>query len=296
MTTTADLISETRQHFLGGIKEQKNKLGSAIDADDTTVAVDYDLGSIGPGAVLSIGLERMYVWAAASMANIVVERGWDGTAATTHADGAIISVNARCDDFSILRAINNDLASLSSPNKGLYRLRSVDLTYNPSSYGYDLTSAGTVIGPPLEVWAEGTGTGEWVRVPPGAYVYNPSADTSDFASGRSLDLIGYGTPGQSVRVVYRAPFVPLTTLAQDVQAVSFLPATANDIPPMGAALQLATGRPFARSDAQAQGSTRRAEEVSTQDTLIATSGLRARHEDRIRDEALRLVAEHGQAI
>lgn len=297
MTLVSDLVAETRGYFLGGIREQKNKLasgGTTASLNDTTLTFTYALGPIAAGAVLTIGLERMLVWQVSS-SDVTVQRAYDGTTLATHTVGDLVSINSRCDDFAIVRAFNNELAALSSPVRGLYRVRSIDLTYNPATDGYDLASSGTVIGAPLAVLAEGTGPGEWSRLPPSAWRYNASADSTDFPSGRSI-TVGFGSTGLKIRVVYRAPFVALTTLAQDVNAISFLPASANDLLPMGAALQLGSARPMQRADLQAQGSNRRAEETSTQDTLIAVAGLRARYEQRILDEASRLAAEHPQGI
>lgn len=297
MTTAADLIAETRTYFLGNLREQKNKLASDVDTDDTAFTFTYPLGSIQAGAVLTVGLERMYVWAV-SASTVTVERGWDGTTAAAHTAGDVVSINSRCDDFAIFRALNNELNTLSSPARGLFRVRAANFTYNPSTYGYDLATAtfGSIIGSPLAVLAEGSGAGEWTPLLASGWNYNAAADTTDFPSGRSLTLLSGGSSGLNVRLVYRAPFVALTSTATDVNTASFFPSTANDILPMGAALQLASTRPMQRADVGAQGSTRRAEEVSTQDTLIAVSGLRARYEQRIQDEATRLAAEFPQAI
>lgn len=291
MTTTADLIAEARQYFLAGIREEKNKLTTTMNTSVTSVTWTHDTGAIQVGSILTIGLERMYVWTVSGQ-TATVERGWEETTPAAHTAGDIISINARCDDFAIFRALNNELSALTSPNKGLYRVASIDLTYNPSTYGYDLDGVTDIIGAPLQVLAEGTGAGEWDEIPRSLWAYNASADADDFPSGRSLILNGAGTSGLKVRFLYRAPFVALTALTDDMQDDVELPATANDIPPMGAALQLASARPMQRADVAAQGSSRRAEETSTQDTLISVGGLRSRYEDRIRDEAMRLVAQY----
>lgn len=298
MTTVADMVSETRQHFLGGLRERKDKLAAGLTASltDTTVTVTYDAAPIGIGSVLTIGIERMLVWTEPnSSKQVTVERAWDGTSVATHAIGDIVSVNSRCDDFAIFRALKNVLGSLSSPRRGLFRVRSLDLTYNASTYGYDMASSGTVIGTPLSVSAEGNGSGEWVPLPSDDWRYEANADLTDFASGRAV-FTTTGVSGRRLRVLYRAPFVLPTLLTDDVQNTVFLPSSANDIPPMGAALQLAAGRPMRRADVDGQGSTRRAEETSTQDTLIATTGLRTTYEERIADEAARMASDFPTAL
>lgn len=296
MTTTADLIADTRQHLLSGHREQMNKLAAAVTTTTaTTISLTYDMRLIQENSIISIGLERMFVWETSESAKTAtVERGWDGSTATTHLINSIVRVDARYDDFAIFRAINQDIADLSSPANGLYRTRSVDLTYVTSTYGYDL--AADMIGPPLRVLGKYPGgTGNWA--PLNGWRFDGSADTTDFASGRSLHLDdSQGSPGLAVRVVYAAPFGQLAALSDDVQAVAFLPSTCNDIPPLGAAATLAAGRPMRRSDLDAAGSARRSEEVSTQDTLIAPRGLLSRREARIAAEASRLDALNGSFV
>lgn len=295
MTITSDLVAETRQHFLGGIRERKNKLNGEITAAATTVSFTYTASGVDEGSILTCGLERMYVWQA-SGTSAVVERGWDGTTAASHASGAIVAVDSRCDDFAIFRALNNELASLSSPENGLYQVTSVDVTSTSGTYGYDLAGVTNIIGSPLAVLSRSNSGGVWDPIKPGDYLYNPSADTDDFPSGKSIMFYDSYTSGQPIRVLYRVPFTSLATLADNVQTVTGLPATANDILPLGAALQLALGRPMDRADLDAQGSTRRAEEVSAQDTLMATSLLRDRRSSRIAEEAARLAGAHALHI
>lgn len=295
-TLASDLIAETRGHLLGGYRESVNKLAAAVTTtSQSTITFTYDLGPIKQGAVLSVGLERMYVWDTPSATTATVERGWEGTTATTHLINAVCRVNSRYDDFAILRAINRTLDEISSPLHGLYRVRALDLTASAASSGYDLTGVGTVIGDPLAVLVEDTSLREWMPLKRSDWQYNPNADTSDFASGMSIHTV-YGVPGQSIRVIYASPFTNLTALTDDVQTVAFLPATANDIPPLGAAHKLALSKPMRRADQEAQGSSRRAEEVTTQDTYISARGLNQQYLDRIQAEAARLAALYPQAI
>lgn len=296
MTTAADLVADTRQHLLSGHREQMNKLAAAISSTSaTSISFTYDMRLIKVGSVISIGLERMYVWAVDEAAKTAtVERGWDGSTAATHLINTVVRVDARYDDFAIFRALNQDIADLSSPENGLYRTRNVDLTYSASTYGYNLAS--DMIGAPLAVLGKFTGgTGNWVSLT--GWRFNGSADTTDFASGRSLHLdADQGSPGLTIRVVYAAPFTQMTTLADDMQTTVFLPSTCNDIPPLGAAARLAAGRPMRRSDLDAAGSARRSEEVSTQDTLVAPRGLLSARQSRIAAEASRLSALNGDLL
>lgn len=296
MTTAQDMVNETRLHLLGGFRETATKLTADIAVGATALSFLYEVGAIKAGSVLSIGLERMYVWATSTPTTATVERGWDGTTAVAHTTSEIVRVNSRYDDYTILRALNHEIDDLSSPANGMFKIGTLDLTFDASTYGYDLTAVSAMIGPPLRVLTEGSGTGDWTPLKPSQYEYLSSADTGDFASGRAILLTsGYGTPGQSLRLVYRAPFTQFATLADNATATG-LPSTAYDIPPLGAAATLGASRPMKRSDIDSQGSSRRAEEVTTQDTLISSRGLLAQRDRRIQSEAARLAAEYPQVI
>lgn len=288
MTSASDLVAETRQHLLHGTREGINKLATTLDADDTDVVLTYDLRGVQEGAVISLGLERMYVWSSTvSSKTASVERGWDGTIAVAHTAGEIVRVNSRFDDFAIFRALNEDILDLSSPENGLFQVTSLDLTYATTTYGYDLNAS--MIGAPLLVEAEYPGgTGNWSRL--SGWQFNPNADSTDFPSGKSLHLLGdQGSPGRTVRVVYAAAFETFLDLTDDTEDIG-LPDTCADIPPLGAAARLLAGRASRRSDLDAQGSTRRSEEVSTNDALASPRGLLAQRQMRINSEAARLAA------
>lgn len=296
-TTAADLVAETRRHLRHGERPQVNKLAAAVATTTaTSITLTYDLGPITDGSTLSIGLERMYVWAVDSTTKVAtVERGWDGSTASTHADDSIVRVNEHFDDFAIVRALNADLADLSSPVNGLFKTTSVDRTYSASTYGYNLDA--DIIGEPIAVLVENLGgTANWTRLAPAEWVFDASADTTDFSSGTSLRIIGSVEPGRTIRVVYREPFVDIESLIDDMQDDIGLPASANDIPPLGAAVALLSGRPARRSQLDTQGSTRRAEEVSTNDTLQSVRALLARREQRVAAEAARISANYASLI
>lgn len=291
-TLVSDVCAEARGYLLGNLREQKNKLASGAtttSASDDDLTFTYDLGPIQAGAVLTIGLERMLVWQV-NGSTVTVERGYDGTTRAAHTAGDLVAVNSRLDDFSIVRAINNELNTLSSPRNGIYRRRDLELTYD-GAYGYDLDEIGTVIGDLIAVQAQRTGDLHWVPLAREQWRFDDAADTTDFPSGRSLVLgRGAGSSGKTIRVIYRSTFTPVTALSQDVNAVSFFPTSGNDILAMGAALQVAASRPMQRSDTQAQGAPRRAEETTTRDTLVAPADLQDRYRKRIADEAARLRA------
>jgi hypothetical protein len=296
MPTASDLIQETRQHLLTGQPEQLNKLSSGITAStsDVTLLLTYDLRGIQAGAVLDIDLEQIYVFAVTSATKTVTDciRGYNGTTPAIHASGATVTVNPKFPTARILTAINNDLKDLSSPVNGLYQIKTVDITFNPTTYGYDLTSVTDIISI-AEVRFRSSGSQKtWPQITNYALLRNmPTTGTyGDFPSGNALVIYESAQSGLPIRLRYRAPFTSLATLADDVVAVSGLQATSHDIPPLGAAIRLVAGREVKRNFDEAQGEPRRAEEVPPQASVQSTRELVRLRQQRIMAEQARLLA------
>src|SRR5689334_3745442 len=127
MTTAAQAVDRVRRdHLLAGHREQRNKLATSVDADDTTLQFTYDLGSIKSNARLSIGFEDMGVWEAA-----------DGSkTAAAHSAGDIVLVNSIFTPARVFAAVKDEMAAL--PDAGVWQMKSIDLTYDASVVGYDL--------------------------------------------------------------------------------------------------------------------------------------------------------------
>lgn len=290
MTTTNDLIDATLDFLLGGQDEAVNTLASSPDADDTTLTFTYGLEGIVPGVMLGIGLEVVRVLDTSPTANTAtVLRGQRGSSAASHSSGDVVVVGPRFSRWSVFRALNDDLDDLSG--RGLFKMATVDLTFNPSVQGYNLTSV-TNLDSIYSVRYEVPGPSkEWPLIPSSHYRFDRNADTDDFASGFSLVIFKGGYAGKSIRVAYKAPFTRLSTATDDVQTVSGLPATANDLPPLGAALRLQAGHESGRVAYEFQPDTRRPEEVPVGANLQTASGWRRLREDRI-DSELKRLARH----
>lgn len=289
MTTTLDLIEATRQHLVAAGRPEINKLNGAMDASQTSLTFEYPAQAVQRGAVLSIDLEEVLVWVVAGQ-TATVQRGFNGTTAATHADDSLLYVNDRQSATRILRELNNELRSFSSPVHGLYRVRTVDLTWSAVRSGYDLTGVTDLIDI-LAVEGVGVLAGDRSRVERYRVIRNQ--DTADFPSGMAIQMYDGGViPGRTVRVTYRAPFASLSTLTDDVEAVSFLPATAHDIPPLGAAARLLAGRESHRVGADMQPEPRAAGDVPPGANTGASRALLGLRNLRLSEEAARLHAAY----
>lgn len=287
MTTGNDLVEAALDWLLGGQDENVNVLAAAVTSADTTLTFKYDLDGIVPGSMVCVDLEVIRVVDINSTSKTAtVIRGQRGSAAATHVVDAVVQVSPRFSRWSIFRAINDDLDALSG--FGLFQMRTVDLTYNSSIMGYNLTDV-VDIDQIYSVRYEVPGVRkEWPLLQTTDYRFERNASTADFASGFSLTVYKQCYSGKKLRVAYKAPFARLTSGSQDVQSVSGLPSTANDLPPLGAAIRLMYGHEAGRIGYERQPDVRRQAEVPSGASVAAAQGWTRLRQTRIDDELRRL--------
>jgi hypothetical protein len=292
MATTADLINETKRHLLSFQREPLNKLVAGVGPTATTFTLTYDVSTIQQGAHLQIGLELVYVWSVDQSSKVVtVERGQLGSTALTHSAGALVTVNPKFPDFAILKALNDELADLSSPLNGLYSVRAAELTATSNSSGYNLPTTNLLEILSIEQRHVGNPR-TWMPIT--NYWLQQNSETDDFTSGTALHLTEGVRSGQPIRVLYKASFSPLLTLIDDVTAVTGMPTSMQDIPPMGAAVRLVAPREIKRNFTEGQGEPRRAAEVPPGAVQASMRSVAAMRQNRIAAEAGRLAQQHPE--
>jgi hypothetical protein len=116
--------------------------------------------------------------------------------------------------------------------------------------------------------------------------------TAEFPSGLTLTVNGYAESGRDMRVSYKKPFAAtLASLAQVVETVSGIDASAVDILSLGAAIRLLAGTEVSRNFLD-QSDTRRADEVPPQARASQMRALQQLRKDRISAEKARLYAKY----
>ncbi|WP_196300826.1 hypothetical protein, partial [Streptococcus pneumoniae] len=89
---------------------------------------------------------------------------------------------------------------------------------------------------------------------------------------------------------YKSAFGQLSgAAAENVEASTGLPATAIDIVAMGSAIRSVEAREIHRTQTTSQGDTRRVQDVPMGNALQSTSVLRRTRNERIAEEAARLI-------
>lgn len=290
MATLDTWVQATRRHLMSGRQEERNVLSAPYTAGSGTLSFTNVPTGIVPGARLGIGLNVFYVLTVnnASLSATVIG-GQDGSVDVAAPTGSLVRVNPRFTDFDITETLAADLADLSSPENGLFQIRSVDIAYSGVTTGYDLSGVTDLIDV-YQVLAQEPGTSKgWTRLNRGGYRLDRGALASVFPSGLGLMLHGSAYQGLTVRVLYRSGFITPPTLATDLNTTG-LPTTAYDIPPLGAAMRLVIPREIKRNFSEAQSDTRRAAEVGAGATAASYRPIAALRASRIAAEASRLVA------
>jgi hypothetical protein len=278
MTTTADLIQETKRYLLATHREQLNRINGAITSSQTSLTFRHDLGGLRMGSYLSIDLEIMYIWSTdASAKTATVERGMNGSTAAAHTDNSIVTINPKFPDFAVLSAINNDLKDLSG--RGLFQVNDVTFTFIAGKFGYNLNTTSILSGIDARYDPPGPAR-DWPSLR--QWKIRRDSDLTDFPSGFSFILQEEAHPGRSVRVSYAAPYGQLAALTDDVETTTGLQSQGHDIPSLGAAFRLEAVREGQRNFNEAQPNSRRSTEVGEGAQITSTRGLIQLRESRIR--------------
>ena len=285
--TAQTWIDETKNLLLTDYVEECDTLGTLLNDSETTVNFTHDTPGIVPGAIIEIGTELMYVFSVNATTNdATVRRGFRGTTAASHSAGDLVTINPKFPAQLVLNAINDELADLSSPQNGLYQMKTVEFTFNSAQDGYNLTGVTDDILSVYQVTYSDLGSEASEPVIP-TWTLRRDRNTASFASGYALILHDDANSGQAVRVQYKTGFTALAATSTALSTVG-LHSSAYDLPTIGAALRLMSTRPVRREFIDEQGSSRRADEVPAGAISASMRDLRALRETRINAEAARL--------
>ena len=289
-------IDETRDMLLSGYVEELLQVTSPAVENATSTAFEISGASssgIVPGVVIEIGTELMYVQTVTGT-TVTVIRGYGGSTAseTGHAVDSLVRVSPKFPTHRIIAAINDDLADLSAPNNGLFQMLTTSFVYNAAVDGYNLDTSGKEVSSIYSVTYADIGS-EASEPEVMNWKLKRNRDTDSFGSGNALILYTGAWPGQAVRVSYKSPFTPISTTDLTAnRSLTGLPTTSYDLPPLGAALNLMVTMPIRREFIDAQGSSRRAEEVPPGAISASMRDLRSRRDYRVQSEAARLAAQY----
>ena len=297
MATLATMIAQVQRRANPGVVTQTLTLTNNYTAGGTSITVTDPSGTVlanlVPETTIAIDLEILFVQNV--VANVVTVTGaYLGSTAANHSAGAMVYLNPRFSAFDIMQALNDDLSDLCAPENGLYQAKSIEITYNPATVGYDLAGVTSFDGVISVQQRLPYPIGFWAPIPRRKWTLTANADTTDFPSGYAIRLNEGGYPGQPFRVTYKAPFSPFVNLADDATTVAGLSSTMYDLPPLGAMVAIVAPREIKRNQIEGEPDSRRGTEVpptAVMTSIRETQNLRMR---RINAEAGRLKRIYGQ--
>jgi hypothetical protein len=291
VTTAGTLVDRTVQNLLAGTVEERNKIASSLDASTTSVPIEYSLGSLREQSVFQVDAELMYVWEVNTASKtLTVERGFGGTTAATHADGAIVTVNPKFPRWQVLQALNDELADLSSPMNGLFQMKTLDISYNGSDRQVNLTGVTSMIDLYDVRWRYTSDDYPVVR----NYRLMRDMPTSDFPSGYVLTL-DEPVMSSTIRVIYKDAYTGFSSEASTLASTGASSSLA-DLLVLGAQIRLLASREVKRNFIESQGDTRRADEVPAGAMNASVTNLLRLRRDRIQAEAARLNRQYPTRI
>jgi len=291
--TAGDLLEQTRSYLLSNHRDQVNRLSAAVLAGATTLTFEVTPIGVDVGTYLSVGLETFQVFSVNQQAKSAsVLGGVRGSPLEAHAVGDTVFVDPEFSNHAIFRELNMELRALSAPS-GIFQVKTVDLTYNSSRVGFDLTGVTGLIDI-LSVQCEQPDTDRsWPSLRPREYRLDRNADPTDFPSGIALMIHGGSpSPGRSVRVEYAKEFTLLESLADSVILRTGLPDTAIDIPALGAASRLVGVQESKRTLSGSQRDPRRSDEIPPGAITGASRLLGAMKMERLANERARLLKRY----
>ena len=204
-----------------------------------------------------------------------------------------------------MQAINEELDDLCSPANGLFAvpMGTLDITYNPAISGYDLTgvTASNVIAIQELRYKRPGPSHYWPKITK----FDVSRDmaASEFASTMAIFLFpddersgAVAFPGLPIHVRYRQRFNHFANLPDDAQSVALLPAAANGIPALGAAIALMSGREVKRNFTEATTDPLQLDLVVPGAVLKSYQGLQLQRQTKIAAVAAQLLQQYGMPL
>ena len=288
MTTLNDLITQVRQQLLGYTLDQASvsELAAPMAPGDTTFTVDAGTVTNLSRGLVEIDNELILVKAYDRTSGVVTVmgltngRGAEGTTAAAHSANTLVTASPPFPRARIAEAVNDTIRGLYP---ALVVLATTEITNVSVVYQYEMPAdakgvravALQTIGP-SRVWAQARN-----------WKFDPRSNTTDFPSGKSIQIFDGVTPGRAMRVLYEKEPAVLSADTDDFSAVTGYPDRVKDLVVWGACSRLIPAYDSARLQQQAVESTERAGLVPPTSALKAASYYQQLYYQRLEEEKQR---------
>ena len=287
MPSLGALTDEIIGHLHGHVDvPAMGTLSTAIDADDTTLTVDFGDQPARPNGVIEIGTELMVATRYdASNGQLTLApwgRGHRGTTAAVHAAGSLVTVRPRFPRKRVQEAINETIRASSPPLYAPRDLAPID-TGAFVGLGYELPADTLRV---LRV----DSTDQWG----GDLAYRRVLRnwTVRSIAGTKLLEIDRNETLHTLQVTVAANPAPLATEADDFATVTGLAESAADVVIYGALQRLVMGVELARQQVISPEAMARADKVPVQSGIAISRYYAALYQQRLAAEQDRLNQEY----
>jgi hypothetical protein len=209
VSTLADLINEVHLNLLGYVIDQEAITPvTGFDADDTAITVT-DASQISTG-LIEVDEELMWCTEVDPDANIVtVIRGMYGTTAAAHSTGALMRNEPRFPRQTILNALN---ATVRSVYPDLFAVGVTSITSVTAITTYSIPAEVEQV---IQVtYDELSPSGFWSPIR--RWDLDTSADTTEYATGKTLSIFEPVLSGRTLRVRYIKVPSTFASLSSDI--------------------------------------------------------------------------------
>lgn len=285
MTTMEALVRQTRRRVWGAMSDNLNFLAAEYEEGGATLQFTMPIDGITPGIVISSGLNTWYVIATNKEAKTAqVYAGYEGSQNAALPEGSPVMIRPRASDWYVFEALQNVITSLSSPATGLYREGSWEANANTIWGTYEIPTDVPITDLSGVQFQWPTSTNVWVDVPATSWRYQPERGVVRLTESMPAGVI--------LKFDYKGPFTPPTALTDDPEVDCGLAATMLDLPPLGAAIQLALGGEGRRVQPHVQGDTRKPGETPAGASANMARELERAYTRRVGEEHFRLLARN----
>jgi hypothetical protein len=297
VTTFDGLLSRIRQQTMGYAKDQSavGELAAGMSATATTFTADTGTVTSLSRGLVEIDDELILVKSYDRTSGVVQVmgglngRGVEGTTAAPHNITSLITADPKFPRARVRETVNDVLQSLYPQVVvfGTTEITNVSVVYE---YGMpaealDVWAVSDQTVGPTQVWMQGLN-----------YKFNPTADTSAFPTGKSIQLFDSVTPGMSMLIKYTKAPNPLVNGSDDFAATTGLPERFVDLVMWGACARLLPAYEAARLQQSTVESTERAALVPPQSAVKAAQYYLAMYQQRLEEERSRMFQENPQTI
>lgn len=295
MTTFDGLIARIRQQVSGYAKDQAAyaELAADMGPSDDTFRVSSDTEQAVSRGLVEIDEELILVKRFDAASGVVAVmagtagRGREATLPAAHAAGSLITMDPKFPRQRIKEAVNDVLQGLYPQ---LMVFATTEITNVSVVYEYGMPAdaldvwavSNQTIGP-TQVWTQGT-----------HFDFNPTADTTAFPTGKSIQLFDSVTPGRTMLIKYVKAPSPLVNASDDFTA-SGLPERCVDMVMWGACARLLPAYEAARLQQSSVEATERAPLVPVSSATKTAQYFMAMYQQRLEEERERMFADNPVA-